>query len=345
MIIKENQLFSQFDRRQNNYQPILLYGPNEGLIRENVNKIKKIFIADSLEEISFTGKYINEQPEILNDEIQTISMFHDKKLIFIEQPVDSNIALFESIFLNLPDKILIVVIASNLSKSSKIRKLFESSSQYLACANYDDDLKVNSQQINDLEKNIQKVFDKDIKNYLNHNLSNDRMISKNEIDKIVLLYYGSNKEPTLDEIKSIFNDNADLELSKISQTVFSGNPKKVSTLLNKVFDAVVKSESLVPIPIIRTLINYVQRIETTQIALKKSRDFDIAIKGLRPPVFWKEKDLFKLHCTKWPINETISNFNLLVDAELSCKKDYYLTNVHCEQALTKIAAKGRKYFN
>ena len=29
MIIKENQLFSQFDRMQNNYQPILLYGPNE----------------------------------------------------------------------------------------------------------------------------------------------------------------------------------------------------------------------------------------------------------------------------------------------------------------------------
>ncbi len=340
MIIKENQLFSQFDRMQNNYQPILLYGPNEGLIRENINKIKGIFKTDSLEVISFTGKYINEQPEIFNDEIQTISMFHDKKLIFIEHPVDNNVALFESIFLNLPDKILIVVIASNLTKSSKIRKLFENSSQYLSCANYDDDLKVNSQQINDLEKDIQKVFGKDIKNYLNHNLSNDRMISKNEIDKIILLYYGSNKEPRLDEIKSIFNDNADLELNKITQIVFSGNPKKVSVYLNKVFDA-----GIGPVTIIRTLINYVQRIEITQIALKKNKNFDIAIKGLRPPVFWKEKDLFKLHCTKWPINETILNFNLLVNTELSCKKDYYLTNIHCEKALTKIAARGRKYFN
>ena len=340
MIIKENQLFSQFDRIQNNYQPILLYGPNEGLIRENVNKIKKFFKPDSLEEISFTGKHINEQPEVFNDEIQTISMFHDKKLIFIEQPIDRNVDVFENIFLNLPDKILIVVIASNLTKSSKVRKFFESSSQYLSCANYEDDLRVNSQQINDLEKNIQKVFDKDIKNYLNQNLSNDRMISKNEIDKIILLYSGSNKEPTLNEIKSIFNDNADLELSKISQIVFSGNPKKVSVLLNKALDA-----GIVPVTIIRTLINYVQRIETTQIALKKNRDFDIAIKGLRPPVFWKEKDLFKLHCMKWPINETISNFNLLVGAELSCKKDYYLANIHCEQVLTKIAAKGRKYFS
>ena len=41
MIIKENQLFSKFDRMHNNYQPILLYGPNEGLIRENLINIKK----------------------------------------------------------------------------------------------------------------------------------------------------------------------------------------------------------------------------------------------------------------------------------------------------------------
>ena len=48
---------------------------------------------------------------------------------------------------------------------------------------------------------------------------------------------------------------------------------------------------------------------------------------------------------KWPINETISNFNLLVDAELSCKNDYYLTNIICERALIKIAAKGKKHFS
>ena len=78
---------------------------------------------------------------------------------------------------------------------------------------------------------------------------------------------------------------------------------------------------------------------------KKTNNFDLAIKGLKPPVFWKEKDLFKLHCMKWPINETISNFNLLVDAELSCKNDYYLTNIICERALIKIAVKGKKHFS
>ena len=92
------------------------------------------------------------------------------------------------------------------------------------------------------------------------------------------------------------------------------------------------------------MLNYVQRIQVTQIALKKTNDFESAIKSLKPPVFWKDKDSFKLHCKKWPINETVLNFNLLVNTELSCKADYNLTNILCERALINIAVRGQKYF-
>ena len=340
MIIKESQLLGQFKDIDIKYQPVLLYGPNEGLIRHNKDKIKKTFTKDNILEISFTGKSINEKPDIFYDEVKTISMFEDKKIIVVEQPLDKNITLFENIFEELPDKTLIVIIGNNLSRSSKIRKFFENSQHYLSCAHYDDDLGTSSQLIKELEKSIKRILDKDIKNYISQNLSNNRLISKNEIDKIILLYSNNNKEPKLEDIKSICNDNADLGLNKICQLVFSGNPKKVSIFLNKIF-----SEGVNPIAIIRTMLNYIQRIESTQIALKKTNNFDLAIKGLKPPVFWKEKDLFKLHCMKWPINETILNFNLLVEAELSCKNDYYLTNIICERALINIAARGRKYFS
>ena len=340
MIIKESQLLGQFKDIDIKYQPVLLYGPNEGLIRHNKDRIKKTFTKDNILEISFTGKSINEKPDIFYDEVKTISMFEDKKIIVVEQPLDKNITLFENIFEELPDKTLIVIIGNNLSRSSKIRKFFENSQHYLSCAHYDDDLGTSSQLIKELEKSIKRILDKDIKNYISQNLSNNRLISKNEIDKIILLYSNNNKEPKLEDIKSICNDNADLGLNKICQLVFSGNPKKVSIFLNKIF-----SEGVNPIAIIRTMLNYIQRIESTQIALKKTNNFDLAIKGLKPPVFWKEKDLFQLHCMKWPINETILNFNLLVEAELSCKNDYYLTNIICERALINIAARGRKYFS
>ena len=122
---------------------------------------------------------------------------------------------------------------------------------------------------------------------------------------------------------------------------FNGVPgNRVSINLNKIFD-----EGVNPVAIIRVMLNYVQRIQATQIALKKNNDFDSAIKSLKPPVFWKDKDNFKLHCKKWPIKETILNFNLLVDTELNCKSDYSLTNILCERALINIAVRGQKYFS
>jgi DNA polymerase-3 subunit delta len=234
----------------------------------------------------------------------------------------------------------VAIIANNLTKNSKLRKFFETSDKYLACANYEDDFKSNSQQIQNLEKSINKNLHRDIKHYLNQNLSSDRMISKNEIDKIILLYSENDQIPELEHIKLIFNDNADLGLNKISQLTFSGQPNRVSINLNKIFD-----EGVNPVAIIRVMLNYVQRIQATQIALKKNNDFDSAIKSLKPPVFWKDKDNFKLHCKKWPIKETVLNFNLLVDTELNCKSDYNLTNILCERALLNIAVRGQKYFS
>ena len=339
MIIKENQLIQSFKEQKTNYVPLLLYGSNEGLIRENYNKLKNIFNQASYEEINVIGKSISEQPEILIDEIKTVSMFNDHKIITIDQPIDKNIEIFEEAFAMLTSNTLIIVLANNLKKTSKIRKFFENSKNLFACANYEDDLRSNSQQIQNLEKYIGKTLNKDIKNYLNQNLSSDRMISNHEVDKIILLYYENNTIPELEEIKLIFNDNSDLGLSKISQLAFSGKPNKVSINLNRIF-----AEGVNPIAVVRTMLNYVQRIQVTQIALRKTNDFESAIKSLKPPVFWKDKDSFKLHCKKWPINETVLNFNLLVHTELSCKADYNLTNILCERALINIAVRGQKYF-
>jgi DNA polymerase III delta subunit len=52
MLIKENQLLQKFKEQNINYVPLLLYGSNEGLIRENYTKLKNIFNQTNFEEIN-----------------------------------------------------------------------------------------------------------------------------------------------------------------------------------------------------------------------------------------------------------------------------------------------------
>ena len=86
------------------------------------------------------------------------------------------------------------------------------------------------------------------------------------------------------------------------------------------------------------------RVQSTKIEMKKGNSFDDAIKVLRPPVFWKDKDSFQKHCSIWPIlaiNKCLSN---LLETEIACKLDSKLAKINCEKSILIIASSGQKYF-
>ena len=80
MIIKEFQLekvVKDFDQ----FLSLLLYGPNEGLIREQIDQIiEKYLNFNEYEKIIFNAKELDGDSQALDDILRTVSMFHEKKL-------------------------------------------------------------------------------------------------------------------------------------------------------------------------------------------------------------------------------------------------------------------------
>ena len=70
-------------------------------------------------------------------------------------------------------------------------------------------------------------LNRDIKNYLLQSLSNDRMISKRELEKIEIFYKNSNSKIKLEEIKILLNDSSSQNLNKMNEYVMFGNTSKV----------------------------------------------------------------------------------------------------------------------
>ena len=118
-----------------------------------------------------------------------------------------------------------------------------------------------------------------------------------------------------------------------------GKIKSTSKTIKKILDEGINSVTL-----IRSLINYLLRIHQTQIELKKKNNFDEAIKSLKPPIFWKDKDHFKNHCTKWPARSISKCVSTLVEAEYKCKSESELSNEFCENYILTIAQQGHNYF-
>ncbi len=339
MIIKDFQI-EKIVKENKGFLPFLIYGPNEGLARDHIKKIKSDYLNDvDFEEVSITGKSLDLNPDILETSASSISMFNSYKLIILESLKDKNISELERVIDSAPTQTMLIVRADNLKKTSKLRKFFESNSQCYALACYEDDAKSMMRLIDSFVKENSISIDRDIKNYLMQTLSTDRMISYNELQKISLFYTNVDATPNLEEVKNLLNDASSNNLQKMNESVMYGNTAKSSNIISKLL-----SEGNNPISILRSLVNYLKRVHKVKVEMKKGSNFDTAIKFLRPPLFWKDKDNFHQHCTRWPLNKIERNLSQLLDAEINCKTNNKLSNVLCERSILTICHEGKRRF-
>ncbi len=339
MIIKDFQI-EKIVNENKGFLPVLIYGPNEGLIRDYIKRIKSDYLSDvDFEEVSITGKSLDPNPDILETSANSISMFNNYKLIILESLKDKNLSELENVINSAPTQTMLIIKADNLKKTSKLRKLFESNPLCYALACYEDDAKSMMKLIDNFVKENNISFNRDIKNYLMQTLSTDRMISFNELQKISLFYANVNDNPNLEEIKILLNDTSSNNLQKMNESVMYGNTAKSSNIINKLL-----SEGNNPISILRSLINYLKRLQKVKVEMKKGSNFDTAIKFLRPPLFWKDKENFQQHCTRWPLNKIERNLSQLLDAEIDCKTNSKLSSILCERSILTICYEGKRHF-
>ncbi len=337
MIIKDYQLISSIN--SNSFQSILLYGPNEGLIRENIDIIYKTFADGSeCEKISINGKQLDDSATILNDEISSISLFSAKKFLILENAKEKHASIIEDA-LSLDFKnTFMVVKQDNLTKSSQIRKLYEKSKNHFSLACYDDDIKVLASLLEKFQKEHDITFDNDVKSFLLNNLSNDRMVIKNELEKILLSLNEQDRKVDSKKLRHILHDSAHTDFQQINNSIMFGNIEKGSRSLEKLFNL-----GTSPVAILKSFNNYILRIRLTQVELSKGKQFDEAIKNLRPPVFWKEKNDFKRHCLMWPAKKIENIINEVLSTEIKCMSNNVIAKEQCEKTLFEISNTAKRY--
>ena len=340
MIIKNHQI-NDILSDKSKLIAILVYGPNEGLVRENINLIKKKYEEnEQCEIITFEEKTLDQDHALLETAINTISMFNEKKIIHVNSLKDKHLSFLENINPNSTPDVLLICKKGNLNKSSKLRKFFEANKSFYVLPCYEDDFRSITNLISDFEKKNTIKFNNDIKNYLLQNLSSDRMVSLNELEKIVLYCKKSTDQLKLENLEKILNDTSSNSFQIINETIMFGEKKKGSRILDKSL-----SEGVNAIALIRGLINYLKRLKKTKIELAKGHGFDDAIRTLSPPLFWKDKNNFREQCSKIPLNELERFLNSLHEAEVSCKTNSQLTNTICTRTLLSISQKTGKYFS
>ncbi len=274
---------------------ILLYGKNEGLQNETM---EKTFIAgfkgsiNKYDENEFINSY-----DTISSEILTKSLFDEKKLLIISRVGEKILKYIEEISDRNIEDIVIILKAGLLEKRSKLRIFFEKSKKLAIIPFYEDDTRTLSSLANEyLNKNKIKLSSESI-NLLVGRSSGNRENLKKELSKI-FNYSHSNKEITFEVVKKLSNLAENFGVNELADNYLSKNKRNIIKILNE--NNYSDDDCIL---ILRTILNKSKRLLSILENYKKNENLDDVISKTKPPIFWKDKEIVKRQANIWKLKE------------------------------------------
>ena len=312
----------------NNYV-FLFYGENEGL-KDNI--VKNQFEKNYQDNI-----YRYDEIEILNNREQFIvglfskSFFEDKKLIVVSRVTDKIKDIIEEIIDKRLTGVVIILLSGSLEKKSKIRQMFERSTQFSCVPFYADNNQTLSNIASGFFRERKIPVSTQIINLLVDRSGGDRQNLQSELAKIENLF-GTRQKITIEEVLKLTNLAENYDVTELVDNCLAKNKRRTVKILNEnnysIDDAII---------IIRTFLSKAKRLLKLLNELQNKKSIDMAINSMKPPIFWKDKDIVKQQMQKLSISSTRSLIYKINDIELLIKKNNHssiniLSNFVIEQS-------------
>lgn len=314
---------------------VLVFGRDEGLVRERAQMIGRQIaedLSDPFQVVRLGPEAVKASPSVLLDEISAISMMGGRRLVRLEGAGPESADPVKLMLASEQGDGLLVITAGDLKPTSALRKAVEAAKNAQAIACYEDSAQ-------DLFGLVQSTLSaaglgasQDAVSYLVDNLGGDRMVSRSELDKLILYMGEGGGQVTLEDAKACVGDTAALGLNQIAEAVTAGNMKDLEKFLERAWTS---GENAVAI--LRTLQNRLMRLHLARGHVDKGVNPMEATNKLRPPVFYAEKDKFARQLNLWSSVKLEQALSILIDAELDCKTTGNPADVICARALLRLA--------
>jgi len=322
-------------------QLILIYGPDEGLVREHSQSLVKAILSDPQDPfglLDLSEEEYRSDPARLHDEFGAISMFGGTRVVRVRfksdrygKQIKDFVASLESG--ELRGDAVVILEAGDLKPSSALRKTIETSKCGVAVPCYQDDARnVKTLAAKVLqEANIQ--YTNDVLDTLAELLGGDRAMTRREIEKLTLYkLHDSDKLLSVEDVEACLNAANTLGLEDVTYSALSGDRGVLAKSLDRCF---LQAEQ--PVTIIRALTRHVERLRTARLAMDRGASNREAVDQLRPKPHFKRRQAFERQLQSWGSAKLTKALELLYEAELNCKTTGLPAESICTQTSFRIA--------
>ena len=313
---------------------ILVYGPDAGLVNERADAAAKSVVVDLKDPFLVSelaeGDLRADQAR-LADEAAALTLTGGRRVIRVRDATDALATHIEDFLARGIGDALIVLRASDLGPKSKLRQLFEKSSNAAAVACYADDMRALDRMIHDTFSARDISVTPEAVAFLITSLGADRAVSRTELEKLAI-YAGDNAEITLDDAIACIGDSSAFTLDGLAFAVGDGDQAAVDRAYARCQD-----EGTAAVAVIRVVQRHLTRLQLVLAETAKSGDALRAMQALRPPVFFKFKDRFQRQLRCWRADNVAQALTVLLDAEHAVKQTRAPVEAVCGHALTRVA--------
>ena len=326
MIIKS---FEIDKKKITEFKVFLIYGENEGLKKEIINKIKK---NHSGKEVKYDETQVFKNTTEFYNQVKNNSLFEEKKIFLLERCTDKISEIVMEICEDVKED-LIIINCGLLEKKSKLRKNIEDSKKAVIIPTYKD----NSQSL----INIANTFFNEKKINISHETLNllvsrcngDRGFLKLELEKISN-YLSDKRIISLKEISTLTNLSENYSASELVDASLSKNVKKTCQMLDE--NNYSNEDTFL---ILRVFLQKTKKILSLLENLNTDKSIERVISKYKPAIFWKDKPIIEKQLKIWSL-EAIKNLIYKInDIETKIKKDNSLGLILMKNFIYEIISK------
>lgn len=314
---------------------ILIYGPDDGLMRERAKTIGKTVtpdLDDPFNVITLTTEILAEDPARLNDEAKAMSMMGGARLIRVENAEDKLTPLLKEYLEDPSAENIVILLAGELGPRSSLRQLCEKVKNAAALPCYIEDERGMENFVRTTLSNRGYRIDHDAMQYLTAQIIGDRARARGELEKLLTYMGEDNKNITLNDVQEACGEAGTGNLDELVYAVAGSNPKTAMIAYQKLI-----GEGVADITILRTLQNHFKRLHYVGSYMNEGLPMDQAIKKLQPPLFFKVENAFKAQVNKWKGPKLNSVLEKLQTLESQTKMTGAPVQTLCAQAILSLS--------
>jgi DNA polymerase-3 subunit delta len=289
---------SQVDRFLRRPDPaaavVLVYGPDEGLVRERVERVIRSVLEDPTEPFRASVldlEAVRAEPARLVDEARSLCLLGGRRVVRLRQATDQATAACRALLALERIEALVVLDAGELAAGSSLRRLIEGTPTGAAIACYRDQGRDLAVFVDQELAARHLAADADARAYLLEHVGVDRALTRAELDKLAL-YLGDDpatadhgrRRVTLDDVLAVVGDSAALGLDDLVHAVALGRLTAVERCLERLL-----GEGQQPVRLVRAQANHFVRLRRLAAEVERGAPPAQAIDRARPPVHFRRK--------------------------------------------------------